>query len=106
MIGITSLILNECAPLALQTLKSSIFVPFTNLSLVMAFMFEVLYLGRQDFWTDYTGASLIIGFTLIQSYYSQKADAKKELEQENQNKREQNESKNRMNKFENEEDSQ
>lgn len=60
------------ATMALQHVKSSVFVPFTNVAIVMSFIFDIFYFGRTMFWSDYAGAGLIIFGTVAQSKLAEK----------------------------------
>lgn len=67
LIGLFCWLYTSLAPLALQYIKSSTFIPFTNLSIIMSFVFDISYFGRVMFWSDYVGAALIIFCTVVQS---------------------------------------
>ena len=52
------------APLALQTIKSNTFSPFTNLAIVISFLFDIFYFNRIMLFSDYLGTTLIIACTI------------------------------------------
>lgn len=53
-----------CAPKALQIVKSNTFVPFTNVAIVISFMFDIFYFKRLMVWSDYLGSVLIVACTV------------------------------------------
>lgn len=53
-----------CAPKALQIVKSNTFVPFTNVAIVISFIFDIFYFKRLMVWSDYLGSLLIISCTV------------------------------------------
>ena len=66
------------APKALETLKSNVFSPFTNLAIILSFCFDALYFSRIMLWSDYFGTLLVIACTILLAFFSHNTDEKSE----------------------------
>lgn len=64
-IGIASWASQESLSLALTTVKSGTTAVFFNIGLIIAFVTDVMYFSRQQFWTDYLGISAIVVCTSL-----------------------------------------
>lgn len=70
IIGFFAWLSVELTPVALKSVKSSLFMAFYNLPLVMSFMVDMFDFDRVEFYSDYLGSGMIICFTIMQSLAS------------------------------------
>lgn len=64
--------------IALGIVKSGTVSGFYNISLVISFLTDIVYFDRDLFWSDYTGATVIILCTTLQGMIANK-DFEKEI---------------------------
>lgn len=74
IIGIFCWMYTLFAPKALQIVSSNTFVPFTNIAIVVSFMFDILYFKRLMLWSDYLGSFLIISCTICLTVLAERHD--------------------------------
>ena len=69
----------------MMKIKSNTFSPFTNLAIVISFLFDILYFKRIMVWSDYFGTALIIICTIILTFLANddKSSDATDLDQQN-----------------------
>ena len=82
IIGFFSWASQESLSLALISVKSGTTACFYNISLIIAFVLDVVYFKRMVLWTDIVGATMIMVFTIAQGLLSNEESIKKEEEVE------------------------
>lgn len=60
----------ESLALALSAVKSGTLAAFQNVAIVMGVLCDVFYFKLNLKWNDYTGAGMIVVFTILQSVFS------------------------------------
>lgn len=83
IIGFFSWASQESLSLALTTVKSGTTAVFFNIGLIIAFLTDVMYFDRSQFWTDYLGIFAIIVCTSIQGWLSNEEKERQEQERLN-----------------------
>ena len=55
----------ECLAQGLSAVNSGTMAAFQNVAIVMGFLCDIYYFKREIFWSDYTGAGMIVLFTTL-----------------------------------------
>ena len=77
IVGLFGFASQETLTLALGSIKSGTVAAFQNIAIVLGFLIDILYFKRQILRTDIIGAGMIVLFTTLQGYFSNKNDGKK-----------------------------
>lgn len=65
IIGVFSYVAQDTMSIALISVKSGTVAGFYNLGLVISFLTDAFYFGRQMVWSDYAGTIIIIVCTSL-----------------------------------------